>query len=500
MPVALLSVWDKEPWLPLARALYDQGWDLLTSEGTGAFLAHHGIASRTITDLTQVPPLLGGRVKTLHPRVFAGILARDLSQDRSDLARLEAPTIDLVAVSLYPFQEVVQEPSTDLATALEHIDIGGVALLRAAAKNHPRVTVLVDPEDISIVLRELEAHGSTTPETRRRLALKAFAWTAAYDQAIASYLAGGPVEVLTLFPTLSLRYGENPHQGAMLYAWEPGVGPLGGELLQGKPLSYNNLVDLDAAWRAVSRLPEPGAVVVKHASPCGLAWGETLAQAVERAIASDPVSAFGGILATNVPFDIEAASQLKGRFLECLAAPDFTPEALERLAKRKNLRVLRIPERASGGDVQWRSLFYGMLKQQTDPGDPPDAQWQVVTQREPTPEEWEDLRFAWLAVQPVLSNAIVLVKGRATVGIGSGQPNRVDAVRLAVQRAGSRSQGAVLASDAFFPFPDGVEEAARAGVTAIIQPGGSIRDEEVIQAANALGLAMVFTGVRHFRH
>lgn len=500
MPTALFSLWDKSPWLSLARTLHRRGWDILASEGTAAFLAQYDIPARTITDWTQSPPVLGGRVKTLHPRVFAGILARNLPQDHEDLARLQSTPVDLVAVSLYPFQQVVQDPNTDLATALEHIDIGGVALIRAAAKNFPRVTVLVDPRDAVQVQQELENRGSVSLDTRRRLALKAFAWTAAYDQAIASYLAGARVDVLTLYPVQRLRYGENPHQEAILYAWEPDTGPLGGRLLQGKPLSYNNLVDLDAAWQAVSRLPQPAAVVVKHASPCGLALGETLAQAVERAIASDPVSAFGGILAVNVPFDEEAAAQLKGLFLECLAAPAITLSARERLAKRKNLRVLEIPHFATGRETQWRSIFRGMLRQTGDPGDPPETAWRVVTERAPTPQEWEDLRFAWLAVQPVLSNAIVLVKDRATVGIGGGQPNRVDAVRLAVQRAGTRAQGAVLASDAFFPFPDGVEEAARAGVTAIVQPGGSIRDEEVIAAANRHDLAMVFTGVRHFRH
>ena len=500
MPWALLSLWEKEPWLPLAQALHRLGWKLLASEGTAAYLRERGIPARTVTEFTQVPPILGGRVKTLHPRIFAGILARDLPQDRDDLARLDVEAIHLVAVSLYPFQQVVRRPETDLATALEHIDIGGVALLRAAAKNFPRVTVLVDPRDIPQVVKELEARGATEEATRRRLALKAFAWTATYDQAIAGYLAGGPVEVLTLFPGLELRYGENPHQGAALLTWEPGTGPLGGQLLQGKPLSYNNLLDLDAAWRAVSRLPQPAAVVVKHVSPCGLALGETPADAVRKAIEGDPVSAFGGIVALNTPMDAEAARALQGLFLECLAAPDFSPEALEVLSRRKNLRVLRLPEPARGDDVQYRTIFRGVLRQQADPGDPPGTQWRVVTRREPTQEEWEDLRFAWLAVQPVLSNAIVLVKGRATVGIGGGQPNRVDAVRLAVQRAGARARGAVLASDAFFPFPDGVEEAARAGVTAIVQPGGSIRDEEVIRAADAHGLAMVFTGVRHFRH
>ncbi len=498
MPTALLSLWDKAPWLPLARGLHRLGWQLLASDGTARFLHEHGIPARPVSELTQVAPLLGGRVKTLHPRVFAGILARGTPEDQRDREQMQAPDIRLVAVSLYPFPGEAE--TVDEAEALERIDIGGSALLRAAAKNHPRVTVLVDPRDASAVLRELEAHGQTSPETRRRLAQKAFAHSAAYDRAIASFLAGAAVEVLTLHPGPELRYGENPHQRARLYTWEPGWGPLGGRLLQGKPLSYNNLVDLDAAWRAVQRLPEPAAVVVKHASPCGMALGETPAHAVARALEADPVSAFGGILAVNATVDEEVVARLKGLFLECLVAPAFTPQALERLARRRNLRVIQHPQALPQDRVQWRSIAGGLLRQDVDTGDPEGTSWQVVTRREPTPQEWEDLRFAWLAVQPVLSNAVVLVRDGMTVGIGGGQPNRVDAVRLAVQRAGERARGAVLASDAFFPFPDGIQVAAAAGVTAVVQPGGSIRDEEVIREADAHGMAMVFTGVRHFRH
>lgn len=500
MPTALFSWWEKEPWLPLAQTLHRLGWDLLASEGTASFLQRHGLPARSVVELTQVPPVLGGRVKTLHPRVFAGLLARELSQDQQERKALGAPDIRLVAVSLYPFAQQVETQDLPLEQALEYVDIGGVALLRAGAKNFPRVTVLVDPQDLSHVLTELEAQGDTRLETRRYLAQKAFAWSAAYDQVIASYLAGGPVRVLTLHPGPELRYGENPHQKGRLYTWQPHWGPLGGTLLQGRPLSYNNLVDLDAAWRAVQLFSSPAAAVVKHASPCGIAVGETPALAVQRALEADPVSAFGGILAVNATVDEEVVARLRGWFLECLVAPAYTTVARERLARRKNLRVVEAPCTLPQDREQWRSIAGGLLWQEVDTGDPPEATWQVVTQREPTPQEWADLRFAWRAVQPVLSNAIVLAREGVTVGIGGGQPNRVDAVRLAVQRAGERAQGAVLASDAFFPFPDGVEEAARAGVTAVIQPGGSIRDEEVIRAAEAYGLAMVFTGTRHFRH
>ncbi len=500
MPLALLSFWEKDPWLPLAQGLHRLGWSLIASEGTARWLAEHGIPARTITDLTQVPPLLEGRVKTLHPKVFAGILARDLPQDQADLERLQAPRIDLVAVSLYPFQEVIRQPEASLETVLEHIDIGGVALLRAAAKNFPHVTVLVDPQDAAPVLHELETQGETTLATRRGLAWKAFARSTAYDAAIAHYLSEGAFTALPLYRQRVLRYGENPHQQAELWSLQPEAGILGGRVLkEGKPLSFNNLVDLDAAWRAVQRLPKPGVVIVKHASPCGLATGSTVAEAFRKALASDPVSAFGSVIAVNTTLDEAAAQAMWTLFIEVLAAPDFTEGALEILQRRKNLRVLALPE-APPAEARWRSVLGGMLRQDDDPGDPEGTTWQVVTRREPTEAEWEDLRFAWLAVQPVLSNAVVLVKNRATVGIGGGQPNRVDAVRLAVMRAGERARGAVLASDAFFPFPDGVEEAAKAGVTAVIQPGGSIRDKEVIAAADRLGLAMVFTGVRHFRH
>jgi phosphoribosylaminoimidazolecarboxamide formyltransferase/IMP cyclohydrolase len=345
------------------------------------------------------------------------------------------------------------------------------------------------------------------------MARKAFARTGAYDSAIQAYFTSLLAEpaplTLTAYATHPLRYGENPHQTAVYCAPEPDGTPFGGRLLQGKALSYNNLLDLDAAWRAALGFEEPAAVVVKHLSPCGLATARTAAEAVPAAIASDPVSAFGSVIAANRPVDAAFADNLGDLFVECLIAPDFTPQALEHFGRQKNLRLLQAPVESAPATngaqpVEYRSVGGGLLRQEVDLGDPPDTAWQVVTERQPTEAEWRSLRFAWLAVQPVKSNAIVFAAGdgslQATVGIGGGQPNRLDCVRIASERAGERAPGAVMASDAFFPFPDGLEAAAQAGVTAVIQPGGSIRDEQVIAAANAAGMAMVFTGVRHFRH
>ncbi len=500
MSWALLSVSDKRGLEAFARGLHALGWGLLASGGTAARLRAAGLPVTDIAEYTGSPEILGGRVKTLHPRVHGCILARDTAADHEDLKRIGAEQIDLVVVNLYPFQETVAREGVTLEEAVEQIDIGGVALLRAAAKNFARVTVVCDPDDYPEVLAELQARGNTSPATRRRLAEKAFAHTAAYDAAIAAFLGQGAPWTLTLFPVQNLRYGENPHQRATLYGFVPDEGPLGGRLLQGKPLSYNNLLDLDAAWRAAVAFARPTVVIVKHLSPCGIASHDDLATAYQRALASDPVSAFGGVLATNRPFDGATAQALGKHFVECIAAPAFTEEAREVLRRRKNLRLLEMPDLTVEPRWEVRSVVRGLLYQEVDLGDPPETAWQVVTEREPTPEEWRDLHFAWKAVQHVKSNAIVFVREEATVGIGGGQPNRVDCVRIAAQRAGERARGAVMASDAFFPFPDSVEEAARAGITAIVQPGGSIRDQESIAAANAHGIAMVFTGVRHFRH
>ena len=417
--------------------------------------------------------------------------------------------IDLVAVNLYPFEQTVAEPDVSLEKAVENIDIGGVTLIRAASKNFDRVTLACDPADYGAIVSELRA-GGVSAATRRRLALKGFHQTAHYDHAIETYLAQMPSTEATaevppplmpiLYPIQSLRYGENPHQSAELYSDAPGVGPLGGRVLQGKELSYNNLLDLDAAWRAALSFDRPTIAIVKHLSPCGIASADDLAAAFAAALKCDPRSAFGGVIASNQHFDEAVARALGDLFVECIAAPGFSPEARAVLAKRKNCRLVEIAGALPAAEYELRSITHGVLRQTVDHGDPATAEWRVVTKRQPTEAEWQALRFAWRACQHVKSNSIVLAKGEATVGIGGGQPNRVDCVRIAVERAGAEARGSVLASDAFFPFPDSVELAVAAGVTAIVHPGGSVRDAESLAAADAAGLAMVVTGVRHFRH
>ena len=500
MPIALFSVTDKAGVADFARSLAQLGWRFLASGGTAAHLREAGLEVREISDLTGAPEILGGRVKTLHPAIYAGILSRRTDADRAELAPFEWGPIDLVVVNLYPFSQTLDSrPDLTPEEAVELIDIGGVTLLRAAAKNWNHVTVVCHPGDYASVLENPES-----PELRRQLAAKAFAHTARYDQAIAAYFTEAPPPPPShLIQTL--RYGENPHQKARLYGRWPDQGPLGASVLRGKELSYNNLLDLDGAWRAANGFAAAAGdhaaavAVVKHLSPCGLACADDAASAVRAAIDSDPISAFGGIIATNRTVDEGFVKELGPLFLECLAAPDFTDEALRALAPRKNLRLLQMhPLPPEIGE--YRSVHGGLLWQERDPGHIDDSQWKVVTERVPSLAERDSLRFAWIACQHVRSNAIVLARGRSTVGIGGGQPNRVDSVRIALQRAGERSRGAILASDAFFPFADSLQAAAEAGVTAVIQPGGSIRDQESIELANQKGLAMIFTGRRHFRH
>jgi phosphoribosylaminoimidazolecarboxamide formyltransferase/IMP cyclohydrolase len=507
MAIALLSVSDKSGLFEFASGLHQMGWRLLASGGTANFLRRAGLPVEDVAQLTGSPEILGGRVKTLHPVIHGGILARETEADAADLERIAAQFIDLVVVNLYPFEQVISCSGSTLVQAIENIDIGGVALIRAAAKNFARVTVLTDVLDYPDVLAELRKDGRVSDAARQRLARKAFAHTAAYDTAISRYLGaeqpqaeGQQMLRLELHPIGELRYGENPHQKATLYSYNPETGPLGGNLLRGKALSYNNIMDLDAAWRSVLSFEKPAVCIVKHLSPCGVAASSSLEAAFRSALASDPVSAFGGVLAANRTFDLETANALGDLFVECICAPGFTEEALNVLAARKNLRLLSMPNTSISPDFELRSVNQGVLRQTLDLGDPEDANWRIVTGRQPTEAEWVGLRFAWRACQPVKSNAIVLAAGEATVGIGSGQPNRVDAVRIAVQRAGPRATGAVMASDAFFPFPDSIIEAAKAGVTAVIAPGGSLRDPDAIEAANLASMAMVFTGVRHFRH
>ncbi len=499
MPKAILSVYDKTGLVDFARSLVNLGWSLIASGGTAKLLREQGLPVTEVADYTGSPEILGGRVKTLHPAIHGGLLARSTEADRLELARLGWDFIDLAAVNLYPFEQTIARPGVTEAEAIENIDIGGVTLVRAAAKNHTRVTLLCDPADYPAVLAEMQA-GGVKAETRRKLALKGFAHTAAYDAAISAYFRGkaGPLS-LTLYPVESLRYGENPHQEAVLYGYAPEAQPLGGQVLQGKALSYNNLLDLDAAWRCAVSFEKPTICIVKHLSPCGVASADTLPEAFRLALASDPISAYGGVIAANRPFD-EATARLLDLFIECIAAPGFAPGALEVFAKRKNLRLVSMPDTRLEPLYELRSVNRGVLRQTVDLGDPQGTEWKVVTARQPAEAELQSLHFAWKACQHVKSNAIVFAQGEATVGIGGGQPNRVDCVRIAAQRAGERSAGAVMASDAFFPFPDSVEEAAKAGITAIVAPGGSVRDNEAIIAANAHGIAMVFTGIRHFRH
>ncbi len=499
---ALLSVSNKTGLVDLARGLHALGVELIASGGTARAIAEAGLPVTPVADLTGFPEILGGRVKTLHPAIHGPLLARDDEAHQAELAAHGLQPIDVVVCNLYPFSQAIARPGATEAEAVENIDIGGVTLLRAGAKNHARVTVLVDPTDYDWALARLAAGGLTADE-RRALALKAFRHTAAYDAAISAYFArlvegDAPLpETLTLTARReqSLRYGENPHQQAAFYRW-PGYEPAF-EQLQGKALSYNNLGDLHGAWGVVNEFETPAVAIIKHANPCGLATDDDLVTAYQKALASDPISAFGSIVTVNRPVDLALVEAMGKLFVEVLAAPDFTPEARARLAKKKNLRVMK----ASGAPSFPLALHtvYGGLLVQT-PDDSFVADLRVVSHRQPSDAEMADLLFAWRVAKWVKSNAILFAKERATVGVGAGQMSRVDAVKLAGMKAGARAQGAVMSSDAFFPFPDGIEEAARLGVTAVIQPGGSIRDELVIEAVDRLGMAMVFTGMRHFRH
>ncbi|MBN1283759.1 MAG: bifunctional phosphoribosylaminoimidazolecarboxamide formyltransferase/IMP cyclohydrolase [Anaerolineae bacterium] len=500
---AIISVSDKTGVVAFARGLLEAGVELVASGGTARVLEKAGLPVTTVEALTGLPSILGGRVKTLHPALYAGILARSTEEDMQTLKDNGWGTIDFVVVNLYPFEETVARPDVSHTDAVESIDIGGVSLIRAAAKNAERVTVVVTPEDYDFVLDELKVRGETSQATRDRLAFKAFQRTAAYDSAIGDYMQRAmisdplPAQLTIALPkAMDLRYGENPHQEAVLYAVK-GAGPLGGELLQGKPLSYNNLLDIDAAWRAAADFGGKTIVIVKHLSPCGIAQGDTLAEAFKAALACDPDSAFGGVIAAADVFDEDVVKALGDLFVEAIAAPGFTGGAREALAGRKNCRLLAMRALPAPA-FEFRTVRGGVLAQTLD-ADQGEA-WRVVSERQPTDAQVAAMRFAWRAATHVKSNAIVLAQGRAAVGIGGGLPSRVDATHLAVTKAGDRAKGAVLASDAFFPFPDAIEAAAKAGVVAAVEPGGSTRDADVIAAANKLGVALVFTGVRHFRH
>ncbi len=514
---AIISVSDKRGLAELGRGLEGLGFEIYASSGTRRALEETGVAARPVGDLTGFPEILGGRVKTLHPAVYGGILARrDRAADLEELARYGLRPVDLVAVNLYPFAQTVARPDVGLNAALEQIDIGGPTLLRAAAKNFPAVLPLCDPADYEDALAALARPGGPDPAFRRRMAAKAFRHVAVYDALIADFLGGEeewPAELpLGLHKLQEMRYGENPQQRAAFYALPKPGRPLTGlaaaRQLQGKPLSYNNILDADAAWAVVADFAPATVAIIKHTNPCGLAHADDPITAYELALSGDPLAAFGGIVALNVPLGERLARRLVERFYEIVLAPQVSKSALSVLAARPNLRVLALPL-APRRDRTWRSVMGGVLVQEADRmAEGEVRRGQVVTRRRPTESEWETLAFAWRAVRFVKSNAVVLAQGEerlgagrwAVVGMGAGQPSRVAAVEIATRRAGGRAAGAALASDAFFPKADGVEAAARAGVRAIVQPGGSRGDAEVIAAADAAGLTMVFTGRRHFLH
>lgn len=511
MPRALFSVSDKSGLVDLAQRLADYGWEIVASGGTAKALRDNGVPVTAVEHVTGQRELLGGRVKTLHPAIHAGILARDTAEDMAELERNGIAPIAMVVCNLYPFSETIKGDSVAESDAVEAIDIGGVALLRAAAKNFARVTVICDSADYAAVIESLADSGAVDADLRRSLAAKAFAHTRDYDAAIQGWLAKSrfpddskaipPRFNLNMARTLALRYGENPHQAGAWFSADGASLPLYAEQLGGKQLSYNNILDVDSAWRAASSFAMPTAVIVKHLNPTGIASDDSIARAFRGVLASDPLSAFGGVIAVNRKVDADFVKALGALFVECLVAPDFSGDALDQLrSRRKNCRLLRAPQPYPKSGIELRSALGGMLLQERDAGDPDSVSLKTVTQRAPTDAEMESLQFAWSAVGHVKSNAILLARGRRSVGIGGGLPSRVDAVQLAIEKAGGEARGAALASDAFFPFADGIEAAAEAGVSCVIQPGGSIRDAEVIAAADSSDMAMVFTGSRHFRH
>jgi phosphoribosylaminoimidazolecarboxamide formyltransferase/IMP cyclohydrolase len=507
---ALLGVYDKSGVEDLARGLVEAGVELVSTGATARRIAEAGIPVTPVEQVTGFPECLDGRVKTLHPGVHAGILADRRKPDHvRQLEDLGIAAIDLVVVNLYPFRETVASGATP-DECIEQIDIGGPAMVRAAAKNHPSVAVVVDPARYAEVLDAVRA-GGTTLDQRRRLATDAFRHTASYDIAVASWLGDVVAPDESGFPAWTgaaweradvLRYGENPHQAAALYRGDrPGLAHA--EQLHGKQMSYNNYVDTDAAWRAAHDHDAPCVAIIKHANPCGIAVGTDLAQAHRRAHACDPVSAFGGVIAANREVDLSTAEQIAEVFTEVVVAPSFTEDAVEVLTRKKNVRLLRMPEAAEAAALELRPVSGGLLVQHADrvaaEGDDPST-WTLATGSPVDAATLDDLAFAWRAVRAVKSNAILLAADGATVGVGMGQVNRVDAARLAVQRAGERATGSVAASDAFFPFADGLQVLLDAGVTAVVQPGGSVRDEEVVAAAAEAGVALYLTGTRHFAH
>ncbi|MFO8100695.1 MAG: bifunctional phosphoribosylaminoimidazolecarboxamide formyltransferase/IMP cyclohydrolase [Dehalococcoidia bacterium] len=513
---AILSVSDKSGLVDFARGLAKLGVEIFSTGGTKKALADDGVPVKSISELTGFPEILDGRVKTLHPAVHGGILCRrDLPEHMKQMTEHGLGTIDVVVVNLYPFVQTVSKAGVELQEALENIDIGGPTLIRASAKNFPYVVVIVDPEDYPRILDMMSA-GEISFEERKKLAQKAFQHVAMYDTAISQYLLEKdnnfalPENMTVALTKLSdMRYGENPHQAAAFYK-EERVGDVGSNntiadsrQLGGKELSFNNILDADAAWNAAGEFAEQTVAIVKHTNPCGLASHRDLVEAYRRALSGDPVSAFGGIVAVNRAVTSAMAEEVVKTFYEIIIAPEYEPGALGILKNKKDLRILEMGlpgEKAAAMQYDYRRVGGGLLVQMSDMLQEDPQTWRVVTRRGPTPEEMDSLTFAWRAARHVKSNAIVLAGGTTLLGMGAGQPSRVDSVEIALKKAGDEAKGSVLASDAMFPFPDGIEAAAAGGVTAVVQPGGSVRDELVIEAADRLDLAMLFTGTRHFKH
>lgn len=509
--LALLSVSDKTGIVEFATSLQIIGFDIVSTGGTQQVLTNAGITTLSVEELTQFPEMMDGRVKTLHPMVHGGLLAR--RDDSNHLEALEIHgirPIDLVCVNLYPFKETIQKADVTFTEAIENIDIGGPSMLRSAAKNHESVTVLVDASDYSLVLEEMTLTGDVSNQTRQRLAAKAFRHTASYDAVIANYLTAVVSEELPESLTISydlkqsLRYGENSHQSATYYeAKLPTAYSMGqAQKLHGKELSYNNIRDADAAIRLLSEFDTPTAVAVKHMNPCGIGTGNTIQQAFRACYDSDTISIFGGIVAVNRPVDLELAEILHRIFLEIVIAPSFTTEALEILSQKKNIRLLQLEtdQEISAHEKEYTSVLGGLLVQELDHGFDQVENWEVVTDRKPTAEEIAALKFAWAAVKHIKSNAIVITNAHQTLGVGAGQMNRVGALKIALEQASHRLENAVIGSDAFFPMSDSIELAGKSGIKAVIQPGGSIKDQDSIDMANRYDMTMIFTKTRHFKH
>ncbi|UWG96182.1 bifunctional phosphoribosylaminoimidazolecarboxamide formyltransferase/IMP cyclohydrolase [Dehalobacter sp. DCM] len=509
---AVLSVSDKTGIIEFAAGLVQQEYELISTGGTYKTLQEANIPVKYVTEITGFPEILDGRVKTLHPKIHGGILAIDSEKHRSQCEENGIDFIDLVCVNLYPFRETIAKEGVTFEEAIENIDIGGPTMVRSAAKNHSRVTIVVNPDNYTKVLSSLKENGAIPSGMRKELAAEAFAHTAEYDRLIAGYLEG-QINTKDYFPkqlrlsaakVQDLRYGENPSQQAAFYADpEAGKGTLAyGKQLQGKELSYNNWMDMDAAWRIAAEYEQTACVIIKHTNPCGVALGSSVQEAYERALAADPVSAYGGIIALNRVIDENTAMVMKEKFYEVILAPDFSPKALEILSAKVNLRLFAVGREECCKTRGWkiRTVNGGFLVQDEDNGTTPVTEWVTVTEAKPTPEDLAELEFAWKTCKHVKSNAITVSANRQIIGVGAGQMNRVGSARIALEQSGEKAKGAYMASDAYFPFPDSVELAQSYGIKAIVHPGGSIRDQEVIAAADRLGVIIVHTGRRHFQH